>query len=74
MKPPKPQVYPTGMLRWDLPNSKLYVLWAGPGSSLMLVMGDGITMTSILFDGYAKQFDTKKAAKAAFAEFFSRKG
>ena len=58
---------PTGLRRWDLPQSELYILWLGPGCRLSLCFGDA--QTSIQHPTASGTYQTEKEATAAVEAF-----
>jgi hypothetical protein len=69
----KPQVSPTGLCKWNLPESTLSVVWLGPGSHLALCHDvPGGLMTSINSRGSDGRYMTRKDAQAAVETFIRR--
>lgn len=70
----KPQIGPTGLCLWKLPDSDLDIMWAGPGVGLTLgrhTIPYGM-MTSIRTYGCEGPFATRKAAQAAVDLFVAK--
>ena len=76
LKALRPKSGPTGLLRWNLPDTSLSVIWDGPGSPLYLVhdVPGGSSATGIMFEGYVRSFSTRKEAQAGFEQFLARDG
>ena len=60
-------------LRWNMPNSEYCVIWAGPGTSLILTKkAPGGRLTAIDFDSKSKTFPSHEEAQAGFDFFLAR--
>jgi hypothetical protein len=69
----KAQVGPTGLRKWQLPDSELSIIWPGPGAGLMLCVDrPGGLMTSIRSNGSDGQYSTAKEAQKAVDTFVSK--
>jgi hypothetical protein len=69
----KPQTSPTGLCKWDLPDSSLSIIWQGPGSRLMLVADvPGGMFTSIESEGSNGTYQTRKEAQKAVESFIRK--
>jgi len=69
----KPQVSPTGLCKWNLPDSEMSLVWAGPGVGLMLCVDKpGGFMTRVDTRGCEGPFSTRKEAQEAVNEFIRR--
>lgn len=62
-----------GLTVWDVPDSTLQIMWAGPGSSLLIgqPMIAGGAVTSIDHGTAAGTFDNAKDATKAVSDFFA---
>ena len=69
----RPQVAPTGLRKWQLPDSELSIVWMGPGAGLVLC-GDnpGKLFTKIYSAGSDGRYYTVKEAQAAVDTFVAR--
>jgi hypothetical protein len=66
----RPQTSPTGLCKWNLPESELSIVWPGPGAGLMLCVDKpGGLMTSINSNGSNGTYNTRKEAQAAVDMF-----
>jgi hypothetical protein len=71
----RPVVYPTGLRKWNLPDSSLSILWLGPGAGLHLAFDadkPGGSMTSINSPGSDGTYRTVKDAQKAVDTFVAR--
>lgn len=69
----RPQKSPTGLRKWQLPESELSVVWPGPGAGLMLCHDKpGGMMTKINSAGSDGNYYNAKDAQKAFDTFVAR--
>jgi hypothetical protein len=69
----RPQLSPTGLAKWNLPDSSLSIVWQGPGSPLMLVADvPGGIFTSIESAGSDGTYQTRKEAQKAVETFVAK--